>query len=100
VSGNWSGQTPEAGVYGTFSVTIDKDGNVTGSFNGNYTGTIAGSIDVNGNLNAVGTASLGGQSIQFNWVGTATLSGTTINVNGTWSGSIASGTFTGTGQTA
>jgi hypothetical protein len=100
VSGNWVGQAIVGeSVQGIFSVTIDEDGNVSGTFSGNYIGTIAGHVDENGNLNAIGTATMGGQNIQFVWEGTASLSGTTINVQGTWAGALASGTFTGTGST-
>jgi hypothetical protein len=101
VSGNWEGHaiTGEP-VNGTFSVTIDEDGNVTGTFSGDYTGTIEGYVDEEGNLNAVGTASLGGQTIEFTWEGIALLSDNTINTQGTWEGVVASGTFIGTGETA
>jgi len=101
VSGNWTGRTVLGQtVAGTFSVTVDDEGNVTGTFIGDYIGTIEGSVDASGNLNAVGTATIGGEIMQFIWAGTATLSENTISVQGTWTGTGASGTFTGTGTTS
>ncbi len=100
-SGNWTGQTMVGdAVNGTFTVTIDEDGNVTGTFSGTYMGTITGHVDESGNLNAVGTSLLGGQNVEFIWAGTASVSGTTINTQGNWSGPLASGTFSGTGTTS
>ena len=87
-------------VAGTFSVTIDIAGIVIGTFSGDYIGTIAGTVDASGNLNAIGSATMGGQIMKFVWQGTATLSGTTINVQGTWSGARVNGTFNGTGHTS
>jgi hypothetical protein len=101
VSGNWTGRAINGGgVQGAFSVTIDENGDITGTFTGNYAGTITGHVDESGNLNAIGNASLGGQYIQFIWQGTASITGTTINTQGTWSGGLASGVFSGTGTTS
>jgi hypothetical protein len=101
ISGNWTGHTVVGqAVVGTFSVNIDRDGNVTGTFEGTYTGVIAGSVDACGNLNAVGTAIINGESQEFDWLGTATLTLTTTGVEGNWNGTGASGTFIGTGTTA
>lgn len=101
ISGNWTGHTVVGqAVVGTFSVNIDRDGNVTGTFEGTYTGVIAGSVDACGNLNAVGTAIINGESQEFDWLGTATLTLTTTGVEGTWNGTGASGTFIGTGEAA
>jgi len=81
-------------------VEIDEEGNITGTFSGDYEGTIEGEVDNYGNLNAVGAAVVGGLNVEFTWHGTVTLWGTTISTSGTWSGSLASGTFNGTGEVA
>ncbi|MDD5339608.1 MAG: hypothetical protein PHG35_09455 [Dehalococcoidales bacterium] len=101
ISGTWTGYTTTGeAVDGTFTVEIDEDGNITGTFSGDYEGTIEGEVDNYGNLNAVGAAIMGGQNIQFIWQGTVTLYGSTIAAGGTWSGSLASGTFNGAGEVA
>ncbi len=101
ISGNWTGSTiASERLDGTFSVTIDEEGHVTGTFDGTYTGTITGTVDACGNLNAIGTAVINGVSQQLTWLGTATLTQTTTGVEGTWSTSGANGTFIGTGETA
>lgn len=101
ISGTWTGYTTTGeAVDGTFTVEIDEDGNITGTFSGDYEGTIEGEVDNYGNLNAVGAAIIGGQNIQFTWQGTVTLYGTILAASGTWSGSLASGTFNGSGEVA
>ena len=101
MSGNWTGTTSNGEqILGTFTVIIDANGIVAGTFSGSYVGTLIGNVDLNGNLEAIGSALVGGLNIQMNWHGTSTISGNTVNAQGTWTGPMASGTFTGTGQTS
>jgi hypothetical protein len=72
---------------------------VTGSFDGDYTGTIEGEVDLYGNLNAVGSAVVGGLNIDIIWQGTSTISGDSLSSEGTWTSPVASGTYSCTGTT-
>ena len=81
LNGSWSGTC--ASIYpvnGTFSINIDGNGSVTGSYSGDDSGSILGTVDVNGNLIATGTA--GG----FSWLGQLTRSGDSLSGTGSWSG--------------
>jgi hypothetical protein len=94
----WSG-TIETGapIQGTCSVTIDENGDITGSFEGAYSGTIAGQVDLIGNLIAVGTLSNGMIQFTSTWAASVTLTGKTLGVDGKWNSTQAWGIFSGTG---
>ena len=103
LTGNWSGQVaydPPVDLAGTFSVTIDAKGVVKGSFEGAYSGTIKGQVDLNGNLSAVGTASVGGASYVISWKGKLSVSGNSLSTNGDLSAPFISGKFSGKGTTS
>ena len=102
ITGIWSGHitdTPPVPIGGTYTVTIDANGNIQGSFYGDYSGVIAGTVDLNGNLEAIGTASGGTTTNVTTWQGKLTVSGNTLGVQGTLSGQSVSGTFSGNGNT-
>jgi hypothetical protein len=102
LNGNWSGQlingTTSTPVSGTFSVAINTDGAVQGSFVGTFSGVIAGQVDQNGNLNATGTASGGTSTGVTTWSGHISVAGNSLSGQGNWSGPDSSGTFSGTGN--
>jgi hypothetical protein len=81
LQGSWSGACDSEGVGGGFSITIDANGNVTGSYYGSDSGSIVGTVDVGGNFSASGVA--GG----YVWLGTFSLVNNSLNGSGTWSGS-------------
>jgi hypothetical protein len=97
-AGNYAG-TVAGGVTnqadsGTFEVTADSNGKVTGTtIVKNLPWTLSGSVDANGTLNL----GLFGSGVQYhNWIGT--INKTTGAINGTWShanGDGVSGTFAG-----
>ncbi len=79
---------------GTFEVTVDSNGKVTGNtIVKNLPWTLSGTVDANGTL----TMGLFGSGVQYhNWIGT--INKTTGAISGTWShanGDGVSGTFTG-----
>jgi hypothetical protein len=86
-------------ISGTFSVTIDANGNIQGTFSGDYSGIIAGAVDLNGNFAATGTASGGTTPDVTSWQGKLTVSGNTLNTQGILSSQYVSGIFSGTGNT-
>jgi len=103
VTGDWSGQVadePPFDIAGTFSVAIDAKGDVSGAFEGAYSGTIKGQVDLNGNLSAVGTASVGGASYVISWKGKLSVSGNSLSTNGDLSAPFISGKFSGKGTTS
>jgi uncharacterized repeat protein (TIGR02543 family) len=101
-TGTWSGLAINGEtVSGTFSVTIDANGGVQGSFrksDGSYSGIIAGQVDLEGNLIATGTALIGTLSMEISWKGKISVSGDSLSGQGSWSGSYGVGTFSGTGD--
>ena len=104
LNGNWTGQVSDGNsnvpAKGTFAVTIDSGGVVQGSFEGAYSGTIVGQVDIDGNLDARGTALRGTSSMVTSWQGRLSRSGSTLSGQGNWSGDYASGSFFGNGNTA
>ena len=79
---------------GTFEVTVDSNGKVTGNtIVKNLPWTLSGTVDANGTL----TMGLFGSGVQYhNWIGT--INKTTGAISGTWShanGDGVSGTFNG-----
>jgi hypothetical protein len=97
MSGIFSGTGISSYLSGTFSVTIDANGVIQGSFNGTYSGIIAGQVDLNGNLAATGTASGGTTPIVISWQGKLSVSGNSLSIQGNLSGPYMSGIFSGTG---
>ena len=94
VHGNWSGTcTGGWPVGGTFDITIGSNGAVTGTYAGDDSGTITGSVDTNGNYSASGGAG------DASWSGSFSVSGTTLSGSGSWSEPSfgCSGTWFGTG---
>jgi hypothetical protein len=94
VHGNWSGTcTGGWPVGGTFDITIGSNGAVTGTYAGDDSGTITGSVDTNGNYSASGGAG------DASWSGSFSVSGTTLSGSGSWSEPSfgCSGTWSGTG---
>jgi len=95
-NGSWSGTCASTyPVSGTFSVNIDGIGKVTGSYLGNGSGSILGTVDILGNLAAKGTAG------SFSWVGQLALSNNSLSGAGSWSGKqgtyICNGVWSGSG---
>jgi hypothetical protein len=98
LAGNYGG-TVAGGVAnqadsGTFDVTVDSNGKVTGTTTvKNLPWTLSGTVDASGTL----TLGLFGSGVQYhNWIGT--INKTTGAINGTWShanGDGVSGTFAG-----
>jgi hypothetical protein len=85
-------------VSGTFSVIINAKGDIQGSFSGSYSGDVAGHVDLDGNLEATGTASGGTTTIVTYWQAKLSVSGNSLSFqNGTFSGDYVSGTFSGAG---
>jgi|GEM_PF-3498187 len=103
LNGSWTGQvignSSTVPVAGTFTVTIDSGGVVQGTFEGAFSGTIAGQIDINGNLDAQGTALIGTNSMVTSWQGKLSRSGAILSGQGNWTGDYASGSFSGNGST-
>ncbi len=105
-AGNYSGTYSGSGVSGTWSATVDNQGNITGT-----AGDSSGSIHLTGNVTATGQlsmtspdASFGGSAsgsidangnFNANWT-TATPPGNTITISGTRASSVATSTLTGT----
>lgn len=92
-SGAWSGSCNYSGysvsVSGNFSMKIDSDGGVTGSYTGSGEGgNISGSVSTTGNFSAQGTAT-GGVS----WSGTFVNQGGAVRGSGTWTLSLCSGNW-------
>ncbi len=100
VIGNWAGQIRETqmAAAGIFKVMVGNDGVVSGSFEGDYSGSITGKVDLSGNLMATGTAS-GGTSVGVtSWEGQLSVSGSALVVQGDISSSSIGGTFSGKGN--
>ena len=95
LSGNWSGQTTDGPVSGIWAVAVNARGEVQGIFNGSFSGTIVGTVDLKGNLVTKGTVT--GTPMDTNWTGQVALAGSSMSVQGNWTGSLGSGSFTGSG---
>jgi hypothetical protein len=93
-AGTVAGGATNQADNGTFEVTADSNGKVTGTTTvKNLPWTLSGTVDANGTL----TMGLFGSGVQYhNWIGT--INKTTGAISGTWShanGDGVSGTFTG-----
>ena len=101
LSGNWSGQltaeTPPVPLSGGFTVTISADGKVQGSFDGTYSGTATGQVDVDGNFTATGLAAGGTTVYPTVWQGKLSSSGNSMFIQGTLVGPYVNGVFSGSG---
>jgi hypothetical protein len=77
-------------------------GDIRGSFSGDYSGDVSGHVDLDGNLDAKGTATEGTTTDITTWKGKLSVSGTSLSVqSGELSGAyISGGAFSGTGITA
>ncbi len=103
LTGRYSGTCNDGGTeQGTFSMTIDASGGVSGSGSGtrsgpsgtqDKSGPISGTVDINGNFS--GTSGVHGGPIQ----GKFTRSGNALSVSGSYSGGggKCQGTFSGSG---
>ena len=95
LSGDWSGSCTIEGytddASGTFQMTISPSGAVTGSYGGDDSGSISGSVKTGGSFTAAGSA--GGVS----WSGSFSVSGTAMSGSGSWKGGGCSGGWSGTG---
>ena len=94
VVGSWGGlcqfDLVPMSASGSFSMSIDATGSVSGRYSGSDSGAIAGGVDTGGNLSAAGSAS-GGVS----WRGQFALVGGSLRGNGTWTdNAFCSGSWT------
>jgi hypothetical protein len=70
LSGSWSGvfgTKYQVKVGGTFRISIDPDGNISGSYGGDDSGTLSGKVSSSG---AVNVSSGGGKAGKGQWTGT------------------------------
>ena len=93
VVGSWGGHCQfdliPVSVSGSFSMSIDAAGNVSGTYSGDQSGMIQGSVSTGGNLSA-GSASGG-----ISWRGQFALVGGSLQGNGTWTdNAFCSGSWT------
>ena len=80
-SGTWAGGCPSGSVSGTFTMEIDNDGNVTGTYAGSASGTIVGTVTPSG----VFDASASGTAGPCSWSGNISGFGSTLTGSGSWS---------------
>ena len=102
LNGSWSGsvsgmqlmETPERGsIGGRFKMFISVSGHVSGNYSGDYSGSISGSVSSSGQL----SVSAGGGAGLARWSGTIRRSGSKLYGSGTWSASMGSGRWSGSG---
>jgi hypothetical protein len=99
LSGNWAAGSFSAPGNGTFSMTVDSNGIVQGSFKGDYSGIIEGQVDLDGNVNAIGTSISGSSTpIVITIVGRLVVSASTISIFGNFKINEHWLYFTGTGK--
>jgi AraC family transcriptional regulator len=99
LSGNWSAGTYSIPGNGTFSMKIDADGIVHGSYKGDFSGIIEGQVDADGNLNATGiSSSADNEPIVLKISGQLSISGNILNVTGNFKYQDYWHYFTGTGN--
>jgi|GEM_PF-1087711 len=84
ISGQWSGSVSVAGhavdVSGSFSATISADGQVHGTYTGLESGSITGTIDASGEINAKGSAGIS------EWSGKLNVEKGRLSGSGHWEG--------------
>ena len=93
----WTGQANGMTYNGTFSLTIDANGDVKGSVVGGVADSVVGNVDLIGNLIAIGVDSASGTPLASSFGAKITISGNTMSVQGNFAGGSSSGTFSGTG---
>ncbi|HON59730.1 MAG TPA: hypothetical protein P5040_07680 [Smithella sp.] len=84
ISGQWSGSVSMSSetisVSGAFSVTISEDGHVLGTYTGVQSGTITGTVNSRGEINAKGSAGIS------EWSGKLSVENGRLSGSGTWEG--------------
>jgi len=78
--GIWGSSCSDPGPGGTFAVTIDNDGNVTGTYSGTHSGTITGTVNGAGTFNATASGTAGGCT----WAGVISGFGSNLTGEGGW----------------
>jgi hypothetical protein len=79
-TGTWGSGCTNPGPGGTFEITIDNDGNVTGTYAGTHSGTITGTVNGAGTFNASASGTAGGCT----WSGTISGFGANLTGSGGW----------------
>jgi hypothetical protein len=98
LTGNWSGKmSNNVPMNGNLALTIDANGDVKGTFDGSFTGTIVGNVDLQGNIMAIGTTTSGPVHVASSWSARLIITGNSMSGQGTWSSGDAGGTCSGTG---
>jgi hypothetical protein len=97
---SYTGTRTEYGtpLSGDCMLTIDENGNVTGTFGGSAPGKVVGLINQEGNLILIGTLDQGGSFVGSTWTAVVTLTGKSLSATGDWTSDYAAGTLTGTGE--
>jgi AraC family transcriptional regulator len=99
LNGNWAAGTYSVPGNGTFSMKIDADGIVHGSYRGDFSGIIHGQVDADGNLNATGISSSADTIPNLLKIsGQLSISGNILNVTGNFKYQDYWHYFTGTGN--
>jgi hypothetical protein len=79
LSGGWNGSCEGFSVTGRFSISIDANGRVTGSYSGDDSGQINGDVRNNGDFSAAA-----GSAGECRWSGDISGSGSSLSGDGTW----------------
>ena len=100
LSGTWQGICYMDTYSGTFTININSYGVATGTYSGDQNGSINGNVSLSGNLDAVGTATVSSDE-DVTWTGKLSITDETIlSGSGSWSNTVCSGTWSGTGTLA
>lgn len=95
ISGSWSGTCEVEGnvsnVGGSLTMYIGSSGAITGSYSGDHSGVITGSVNLNGGFSASGGGTGAG------WSGNFSVNGTTITGSGSWGNEYCSGSWSAAG---
>jgi hypothetical protein len=98
LTGIWSGKMPNGiPMNGTLAIAIDSNGGAKGTFDGSFSGTITGNVDLSGNISAVGTTASGPLHVASSWSARLAVTGNSMSAQGTWNSGDAGGTCSGTG---
>jgi hypothetical protein len=94
ISGIWFGTCMNYGnsygVSGEFSVSIDANGIVSGSFSGDDSGPISGSVTGTGDFSATA-----GSAGEYSWSGNLKRTNSSLSGNGSWTGTPEGASCTG-----